>query len=96
MELEQLEIQETDQSENLYQNYAVKFNKLKHTYFKDFLRKSDTYLDILKIGSRHFAFQFPENIDEIFLKKENAPIFWLLESPVLTFCEKSFSVGFTP
>ena len=36
-------------------------------------------------------FQFPENIDEVFLIKENAPMFWLLESPLLTICERAFS-----
>ena len=88
MELEQLEIQDTVQLENLYESNAVKFNKLKHTYFKDFLKKSDTYLDFLKIGTRHFAFQLPENIDEIFIKRENAPFFWLLESPLLASSER--------
>jgi hypothetical protein len=63
MELEQLEIQETGQLENLYEINAVKFNKLKHLYFKDFLKKPDSYLDFLKMGSRHFAFQLPESID---------------------------------
>jgi|WetSurMetagenome_2_1015567.scaffolds.fasta_scaffold52281_2 hypothetical protein len=91
MELEQLEIQETKQLENLYEGHAAKFNKLKHTYFKDFLNKSETYLDFLKAGSRHFVFQLPANIDEIFLRKENAPLFWLLESPLLTSCEKIFN-----
>ena len=88
MELEQLEIQETAQLDNLYNSNAVKFNKLKHTYFKDFLKKSDTYIDFLKLGSKHYAFQLPENIGEFFLKKENAPFFWLLESPLLYASEK--------
>ncbi|MDP2365604.1 MAG: hypothetical protein Q8M94_17785, partial [Ignavibacteria bacterium] len=88
MDLEQLEIQETELLENFYQSNAVKFNKLKHTYFKDFLKKSDTYLDFLKVGTRHFAFQLPENIDEIFIKRENAPFYWLLESPLLSASEK--------
>jgi len=91
MELEQLEILETKQLENLYEGNAVKFNKLKHTYFKDFLNKSETYLDFLKAGSRHLVLQLPANIDEIFLRKENAPLFWLLESPLLTSCEKIFN-----
>jgi hypothetical protein len=88
MELEQLEIQEPVQLENLYDINAVNFNKLKHTYFKDFLKKSDTYLDFLKVGTRHFALQLPENIGEMFLKRENAPFFWLLESPLLSASEK--------
>ncbi len=88
MELERLEIQETLQLENLYESDAIKFNKLKHTYFIDFFKKTDSYLDFLKVGSRHYAFQLPENIDEIFLKKENAPFFWLLESPLLIAAER--------
>ncbi len=85
---EQLEIQEIDQLEDLVKDNAVRFNKLKHTYFKNFINKSGNYLDFLKTGSRHFIFQLPETIDEIFLKKENAPLFWLLESPLLLTCEK--------
>ena len=94
MDLEQLEIQETEQIENLFESSAIKFNKLKHAYFKNFIKKDESYLDFLKIGSRHFSFRFPENIDEIFLKKENAPLFWLLESPLLNTCEKSFIENF--
>lgn len=91
MDLQQLEIQEVEQIENLYERGAIKLNKLKHTYFKNYIKKNESYLDFLKTGSRHYAFQLPENIDEIFLKKENAPLFWLLESPVLTSCEKMFN-----
>jgi len=91
MDLEQLDIQEAEQLENLFESSALRFNKLKHTYFKNFIKNNETYLDFLKIGSRHFSFQLPENIDEIFLKKENSPLFWLLESPILTVCEKSFN-----
>jgi hypothetical protein len=91
MYVEQLDIKEAEQLENLFESSALSFNKLKHTYFKNYIRRNETYLDFLKVGSRHFSFQFPENIDEIFLKKENAPLFWLLESPVLTTCEKSIN-----
>ncbi len=91
MNLEQLDILETEQLEESFENSAIKFNKLKHTYFKDFIKKSESYLDFLKMGSRHYFFRFPENIDEIFLKKDEAPLFWLLESPLLIHCEKSFS-----
>lgn len=94
MDLDQLEILETKQIENVFESSAIKFNKLKHAYFKNFINKTESYLDFLKIGSRHFSFQFPENIDEIFLKKENAPLFWLLESPLLATCEKSFIENF--
>ncbi len=90
MYLEQLENQETEQIENLFESSAIQFNKLKHTYFKNFIKNNESYLDFLKVGSRHFAFQFSENIDEIFLKKENSPLFWLLESPLLSACEKFF------
>ncbi|MBK7499640.1 MAG: hypothetical protein IPI19_11170 [Ignavibacteriales bacterium] len=70
MDLEQLDIQEAEQLENLFESSALRFNKLKHTYFKNFIKNNETYLDFLKIGSRHFSFQLPENIDEIFLKKK--------------------------
>lgn len=91
MDLEQLEIQEPDLLENKFEIDAIKFNKLKHLYFKDLIKKNDSYLNFLKMGSRHFAFQFPEEIDEVFLIKENAPLFWILESPLLTACEKVFN-----
>lgn len=39
MELDQLEIQEAEQLENLFESSAIKFNKLKHAYFKTILRK---------------------------------------------------------
>ena len=88
MELAQLEIQESEQIEELFESSAIKFNKLKHNYFKNYLKQNENYLDFLKIGSRHYAFQLPENIDEIFVRKENTSFYWLLESPILTYCEK--------
>lgn len=91
MYVEQLDIKEAEQLENLFESSALRFNKLKHTYFKNYLNKNETYLDFLKIGSRHYSFQLPENIDEIFLKKENSPMFWLLESPLLIACERLFN-----
>lgn len=91
MDLEDLEIQEPVLLNNQFEIEAIKFNKLKHAYFKEFIKKNDTYLKFLKMGSRHFAFQFPNEIDEVFLLKENAPLFWLLESPLLTNCEKVFN-----
>jgi len=91
MPFEQLEIQKTKQSENLFEDTAVQFNKLKHAYFKSFINKNDNYLDFLKMGTRHIAFQLPDNIDEIFLRKENSPMFWLLESPLLLSCERYFN-----
>lgn len=90
MDLEQLEILETPEIDNVFESNAIKFNKFKHTYFKNFINKNETYLDFLKMGSRHFNFQLPENIDEIFLRKESAPFFWLLESALLNASEKSF------
>lgn len=91
MDLEELEIPQPELLDNKFEIDAIKFNKLKHLYFKSFIKKNDTYLNFLKIGSRHYAFQFPEEIDEVFLIKENAPLFWLLESPLLTNCEKVFN-----
>jgi hypothetical protein len=39
MDLQQLEIQEVEQIENLYERGAIKLNKLKHTYFKNYIKK---------------------------------------------------------
>ena len=91
MDIEELEIPQTEVLDNQFEIDAIKFNKLKHSYFKNFIKKNDTYLNFLKIGSRHYAFQFPKEIDEVFLLKENAPLFWLLESPLLMSCEKVFN-----
>lgn len=91
MDLEDLEIQAPALLDNQFEIDAIKFNKLKHSYFKSFIKKNDTYLNFLKIGSRHYAFQFPYEIDEVFLIKENAPLFWLLESPLLSTCERFFN-----
>ena len=88
MDFDQLQFLETEQLDELIEVNAIKFKKLKHNYFKGFLKKHETYLDFLKMGSRHFVFQLPDEINEIFIPKENSPLFWLLESPVLTVCER--------
>ena len=45
MDVEQLDIQEAEQLENLFDSSAITFNKLKHTYFKNYINKDDSYLD---------------------------------------------------
>lgn len=91
MDFDQLELQKIEQLDELIEVNAIKFKKLKHQYFKGFLKQNETYLDFLKMGSRHFVFQLPDEINEIFIPKENSPLFWLLESPILTACEKSLN-----
>ena len=39
MELEQLEIPEIEKFDNQFEVDAIKFNKLKHNYFKNFIKK---------------------------------------------------------
>ncbi|MDT3695771.1 MAG: hypothetical protein ROY99_05210 [Ignavibacterium sp.] len=91
MDFSQIELQETEQIDELIELNAIKFRKLKHQYLKGYLKKNETYLDYLKTGSRHFVFQLPDEINEIFIPKENSSFFWLLESPTLLACEKYFN-----
>lgn len=69
MDFDQTELQETEQIYELIEVNAIKFRKLKHQYFKGYLKKNETYLDFLKTGSRHFVFQLPYEINEIFIPK---------------------------
>ena len=46
MDLEQLDIQEAEQLENLFESSALRFNKLKHTYFKNFIKNNDYKKDL--------------------------------------------------
>jgi urease gamma subunit len=40
MYVEQLDIKEAEQLENLFESSALRFNRLKHNYFKNYINKT--------------------------------------------------------
>jgi hypothetical protein len=69
----------------------TQFRGLAKKYFQlDTLKESD-HLKLLKESSRFFSFSLPDEINEIFIKYEEAPLFWVFRSPVILYLEKFYA-----
>ena len=69
----------------------TQFRGLAKKYFQlDTLKEAD-HLKIIKESSRFFSFSLPEEINEIFIKYEEAPLFWIFRSPLILYLEKFYS-----
>ncbi len=89
MALEELHILEPEQQvDKSYELNLAGFNKIRQKYFKSYQKRNENYLELLKSGSKFFSLNLPDEISEVFIRKEDAFIFWLFESPLLLKSEK--------
>lgn len=92
---EALNIQDNASFQDVIEDNTVEFTKLKFLYFKEFYKRNETEPDIIEIGSRHYSFKIDDNLNEFFLRMEDSPLFWVLESPVLILSEKLLNINLT-
>ena len=84
MAVEGLHILEPEQQvDRSYELNLAGFNKIRQRYFKSYQKRNENYLELLKSGSKFFALNLPDEISEVFIRKEDAFVFWLFESPIL-------------
>jgi hypothetical protein len=89
MALEELHILEPEQQiDRSYELNLAGFNRVRQRYFKSFQRRNENYLELLKNGSKLFSFNLPDELSEVFNRKEEGFIFWLFESTLLHESEK--------
>ncbi len=68
----------------------TQFRGLAKKYFQlDVLNETD-YLKLLKESSTFYSFTLPEEISEMFIKNEDAPLFWIYRSPVILYLEEFY------
>jgi len=54
---------------------------------------NDNYLSKVKSSSQFFNLNVPVELHEYFIEMEDAPLFWLLDSPLLAFVEENSKTG---
>ena len=68
----------------------TQFRGLAKKHFQlDILNKTD-YLKLLKESSTFYSFSLPEEINEMFIKDEDAPLFWIYRSPIILYLEEFY------
>lgn len=65
-----------------------KFNKIGRDYFQVELRREIDLLGSIKNSSRFYNLQLPQNLNELFIKLEEAPLYWVYETPLLAYLEE--------
>lgn len=95
MKSEDLKILENTYLPNDLEDNTLEFTKLKFTYFKDFFKRNENSLDLVKIASKYYSLKLTDNFNDFFLKMENSPLFWVLESPILISSEKLLNIAST-
>ncbi len=86
--------QEFDKKE-LSDVITAKFRSLAKQYFQFNVLKETDNLNLVKESSLFYGFRLPESIGELFIKYEEAPLFWVYNSPVMQHLENLFNTSVT-
>ncbi len=84
--------QEYDKLE-LSEVITAKFRSLAKQYFQFNVFVETDYLKLIKESSQFYSFDLPEEISEMFIKYEEAPLFWVFRSPVMRYLEDFFKTS---
>ncbi len=70
-----------------------RFKNLSNEYLQLDLKKDSEFLTNVKESSRFYSFSLPLPISEMFIRYENAPLFWVYRSPLLVYLEDLFKLS---
>ncbi len=70
-----------------------RFKNLSREYLQLDLKKDSDFLSLVKDSSRFFSFSLPLPINEIFIRYEDAPLFWVYRTPLLVYLEELFKLS---
>ncbi len=70
-----------------------RFKNLAREYLQLDLKKDSDFLSLVKDSSRFYSFSLPLPINEIFIRYEDAPLFWVYRSPLLVYLEELFKLS---
>jgi hypothetical protein len=71
-----------------------RFNKLAKDHFQISIRNDSDQINIIKESIRFFSLDLPNEIKEIFISSNDAPLFWIFESSLLTQIEEFMKFNF--
>ncbi|MHB8578566.1 MAG: hypothetical protein ACYDA4_01755 [Ignavibacteriaceae bacterium] len=70
-----------------------KFKSLAKEYFQIEISLDNDYAKVMKDSSRFFSFNLPNEISEIFIRFEDAPLFWVFRSPTIIQIEEFYKLS---
>ncbi|MHB1687861.1 MAG: hypothetical protein ACYCVH_10855 [Ignavibacteriaceae bacterium] len=72
---------------------SSKFKSLAKEYFQIEISTGIDYTKILKESSRFYSFNLPYEINEMFIRYESAPLFWIYRSPLIIQLEEFYKIS---
>ena len=84
---------EESESKELGEIALSKFKSLAKEYFQIEISYDNDYAKVVKDSSRFFSFNLPNEISEIFIRFEEAPLFWVFRSPVIIQVEEFYKLS---
>ncbi len=70
-----------------------KFKSLAKEYFQIEISLDNDYAKVVKDSARFYSFNLPNEISEIFIRFEDAPLFWIFRSPVIIQVEEFYKLS---
>ena len=90
---ENITIEKDFDRDELKEVIITKFRGLAKQYFQFDVLQGTDYLKLINESSRFYRFGLPGEIGEMFVKYEEAPLFWVYRSPIILYLEDFFKTS---
>lgn len=80
-------IEKDSDRDELREVIITKFRGLAKQYFQLDVHKEIDYLNLIKESARFYSFGLPDELSEMLIRYEEAPLFWIFRSPIITYLE---------
>ncbi|MFA6978806.1 MAG: hypothetical protein WC209_05730 [Ignavibacteriaceae bacterium] len=80
--------------ENLLEAATGKFKQIAREFFQFEAKSSIEYLTSIKESVKFFNLDVPSQLNEVFVRYEEAPLFWIYDSPIVQYLEDILKIYF--
>ena len=80
--------------ENMIEAANGKFRNLAREFFQFEAKSSIEYLTSIKESVKFFNLDVPLQLNEVFIRFEEAPLFWIYDSPIVQYLEDILKIYF--
>lgn len=81
--------------ENIIEVSTGKFRNIAREYFQFEAKSSIEYLTSIKESVKFFNLDVPPQLNEVFVRFEEAPLFWIYDSPIVQYFEDVLKIYFS-
>lgn len=90
---ESFQVEQEFEKDELREVIISKFRGLAKQYFQEDVLQETDYLKLIKESSQFYSFDLPEEFNELFIKYEEAPLFWIYRSPIMLYLENFYKTS---